>query len=373
MHVGFRTHIARSPGRRSWILSGLVGLHLAAAGGLAQPPNGAPAPPAADSLDWIRFDSGEWLGGEVKRLRKKVLDFESEQLETLVLDWNDVAELRSPRQYTYVFEGKQTAFGTAVMRKDTMTVATAGGPRAFPRGRLISIVPGGARELDYWSALAHVGWVVRSGNTNQTDLNAVVKVRRAAPLTRSTLDYYGNFGRLSGAETVNNHNGIVKLDAFVSTRWYLTPASFDIFADKFTNITLRVSPGVGIGVQIVDRPLFTVDAELGAAYQWTWFATVQSGEEARTDQGTLVPGVNVSSDLTSELEFDLEYTVRIGVPEVKDSFHHALGILSMDLTGAWSIDLALAWDRVENPRSSAAEVVPQRDDFRFTFGLGIEY
>ena len=51
--------------------------------------------------------SGEWLKGEIHELRKDTLEFESNELDELNLDWEDVAQLRSARPCTMLFEGKE--------------------------------------------------------------------------------------------------------------------------------------------------------------------------------------------------------------------------------------------------------------------------
>jgi len=356
--------------RRVWF----VCLWFSLAGdGYAQAPTWEPPPPGPGAEDWIKFTSGEWLKGEVKRLRNETLQFESDQLKSLTLDWNDVAELRSSNLYTYVFVGQRSVLGTAAMKDGVLLVAAAQGAQSFQREQLMSIVPGGSREIDYWTALVHAGLVLRSGNTDQGDLNTVMKVQRETPLTRLALDYYGNFGRISGTETVDNHNGQVKLDAFLSNRLYLTPVSIDILVDRFQNIEFRVTPAFGVGVRAVDKPRLQLDTELAGGYQWAWFYTVQPGEPDRTDQVALIPSLRLDSDITSNLEFKLDYSVTIGVPDVEHSFQHARGIATWDLSDIWSFDASFTWDRVETPRPDEEGNVPERDDFRFSFGIGIEY
>src|SRR4029079_5102700 len=67
---------------------------LAAAGVSAQtaPAPFQPAPPAPDAFDWIQLKSGEWLKGELIALYDGKLEFDSDELEKLTLDWDDVRE-----------------------------------------------------------------------------------------------------------------------------------------------------------------------------------------------------------------------------------------------------------------------------------------
>ena len=44
-----------------------------------------------DGKDWLRLTSGEWLRGKIEYLDRQTLVFDSEELDELKLDWDDVA------------------------------------------------------------------------------------------------------------------------------------------------------------------------------------------------------------------------------------------------------------------------------------------
>lgn len=343
-----------------------------AAASLAEAQAWTPPPPDPGAFDWIRLGSGEWLGGEIKNMRSEKIEFDSDELDVLTLDWDDVAELRSPNLYTYVFEGRVAVRGTASLREGQIVISGEGSTRTYPRSQLLSIIPGGTRERDLWSLNLHLGLVTRSGNTDQQDLTAMTRIRRAGALTRLGLDYAGNFGRLAGEQNTNNHTGDGRLDVFLSNRFYLTPVAMNVSSDKFQNIDLRLTPSVGFGVTVVETKRVTLDAELGGGYQWTRFRSVQAGEDDTADQGSIIPGLSLETEPTDDIDFDFNYNVRIGVPETKDTYHHLLGIFSLELTDIFDFEFSFTWDRVESPRPDADGVVPKRDDFRTSFGLGIE-
>ncbi|MBW2588914.1 MAG: hypothetical protein JRD92_18575, partial [Deltaproteobacteria bacterium] len=56
-----------------------------------------------DEFDWVRLASGEWLRGNLERMRDGSLSFDSSELKLLTYDWKKVQELHSPRANTYVF------------------------------------------------------------------------------------------------------------------------------------------------------------------------------------------------------------------------------------------------------------------------------
>jgi hypothetical protein len=56
-----------------------------------------PQPPMPDQFDWVQLKSGEWLKGEIKVMYEGSLEFESEELDTVNLDFGDIKQLRSAR------------------------------------------------------------------------------------------------------------------------------------------------------------------------------------------------------------------------------------------------------------------------------------
>ena len=86
-------------------------------------------------------------------------------------------------------------------------------------------------------------------------------------------------------------------------------------------------------------------------------------------------GVSVwEVDFTSDIEFKFDYNSQVGVPETKNTYHHANGTLSIDILGDFlDLDIATTWDRTENPQPDAEGNVPKRDDLRISFGLGMEF
>jgi hypothetical protein len=53
-----------------------------------------------DEKDWVRLASGEWLRGNVERMRDGPLDFNSDEIKLITYDRKKVRELQSPRAKT---------------------------------------------------------------------------------------------------------------------------------------------------------------------------------------------------------------------------------------------------------------------------------
>jgi len=83
-------------------------------------------------FDWLQFESGEWLKGEIKALYDDRLEFDSDQMELLKLDWEDVRELRSHAPVSARFEGIGVVEGIIRITPDTVFIIDGDTTRTFP-------------------------------------------------------------------------------------------------------------------------------------------------------------------------------------------------------------------------------------------------
>lgn len=331
-----------------------------------------PPAPSADSFDWIMLTSGEWLKGEIKGLRDDDFEFDSDELDLLLLDWADVAELRSPRTVTYFFEGQITAAGPATMKDGLIRIRVGEEVREFQRSELLSIIEGKPTELSYWSANASLGLVARSGNTDQTDFNTIASVRRDAPKNRLDVGYVGNFGKVSGEQNVNNHRGTASFNVFLYRNWFLTPAALQLYSDKFQNIDLQGTLGLSVGAFIVRNNTVEFFASFGGGYTNTKYISVQEGEDESQDDAVVLPVVGFEWDITGDIDWTIDYNSQISIQDSELSVHHLTTVFSLEIWGdLLDFTVAANLDRVENPKENADGVTPSPNDLRLSVGLGV--
>lgn len=360
--------------RRKYLIRAAVTATLLLAPGLGPAMAQSWNPPAPDpkAKDWVRLTSGEWLRGEVKLMRDLKVSFDSEELDLLELDWEDISVVRSPLSHTYVFKGGDYVTGPALIQEGVLAVRVGEKSLEYPRESILSIIEGQPRELDYWSLKASLGAVARAGNTDQSDVNAYVLLRRDATRSRFNVDYRGNFGKLDGRQNINNHNASLNLTLFIYQNLTLTPVDLEFFSDEFQNIDSRYTIAVGLGYYIFRKSEIEWNASLGFGYQATNFISVQAGEPDEESNTTLIPSTNFEADVTSDVEFTFEYGAQIGLTPGSNTFQHILSRLSTEITDILDMDVAIEWDHNENPTPSAEGVVPKQDDYRISFGLGID-
>jgi hypothetical protein len=318
--------------------------------------------------DWLRMNSGEWVKGRIKSLRDGSLEFSSADLGGLKIGFGNIAELHSPHPNRYVFEGRDVFVGPATMQGDTITVRVAGQPQGFPRSQLIAILEGERRERNFWNFGAGFGLTGRSGNTDSLDLAGSAYGKRETARTRWNTAYRGAFAELEGVENTNNHLALTRFDWFLTPRLYLIPLRFEFFNDEFKNIRYRVTPSAGLGYQLFKRGSITWDVSSTFGYQHTRYET--GGNDGSF---VMVLGTGFETAITKYLDYDLQYTVNLGIPDVNLTTHHAETGLSFDIWGPLDFDVDLIWDRIEDPVPDADGNTPKKDDLRLIVGLGVDF
>jgi putative salt-induced outer membrane protein YdiY len=339
------------------------------------PPPGdiVPPDPRTDSHDWIQFRNGEWLKGEIKDIQDESFTFDSDELDLLHLDLDDVYAVYSSRPNTCVLEDRTVILGKLQIVGDRVLVMTEDGERAFTRSQVRGIIPGGLSERDYWSLKFSLGWATREGNTEQSDLSSMLFLERRTPGVRTRLDYNGAYGSVNDEETINNHHAIFRHNVYLSRRFSLVLPSFEYYQDKFQNIRHRVTPGAGLSYDVLNRSVIEWGIDGGYGYQHTRFYTVEDTSEDSDNANVLLGGTDLEWDLTKRLELNLGYNITAGLDSGSSTDHHLLAVFSLELWQDLDLDLSLTWDHVGRPQPREDGSVPRRDDLRTFVGIGWEF
>lgn len=324
----------------------------------------------AGADDWIRLTSGEWLRGEVLYIDRETLAFDSTELDELHLDVADVAELRSERVFTVLFEDGTDAIGVVRVDPERLWLTTPDGASSVPRSAVTRLVPGVPREANYWSGKIKAGLTARSGNTDQTDTTGSIWLMRRTARSRLPIQLDAAYSELSGAETANNQRLHTQYDRFLTRRFYLTPLGVDALRDPFQNIAARVTPFSGLGYTLIDRSNLEWDADLGLGYRYIDYESVTAGEDATDEQFAGVVGTRVDWDVRSDLEVILQYKAEIGLDDPQNTNQITILTVSVDLFSDFDLDVTARWDRIGQPIADSNGNVPEKDDFRLTVGLG---
>ena len=329
--------------------------------------------PPADGHDWIQLTSGEWLKGELIGLFNEELEFDSEVLEDLTIDWEDVAQIVSAREYGINLDGKDPITGTLRFDADRIIVSTATAEQEIDREELIGISLFAEREIDRWEANVSLGLNARQGNTDFIEQNAVASLERRTPISRATIDYIGSFNETEGERVADNHRVTGVLDRFNRSRLFWRPINIQYYRDEFQNIKHQGTLATGLGYQLRDtkKTDWLVYASAGVNYLERMSVEAGQPESARSPSLTL--GTDFETDLTSWIGYLFSYRVTFLDEDSGERQHHLITTVSTDLIRDIDFDVSLIWDRTETPQPAFDGTIPERDDFRLAVGIGFEF
>jgi putative salt-induced outer membrane protein YdiY len=340
----------------------------------------APREPGFSGPDWIQLVSGEWLQGSVDRIRNDSLEFDSDELDSLKFDIDDVYAVVTAGPHTLSLEKRQIVTGEVIVRGFEVRVRTADGIESFTRPEIVGMVPGTPSESNYWSGKISVGLSLQKGNTDTSELTGLADVTRETAVTRTNAKYNGSIGTVSGTTTANNHRATAQGDIFVTRRFYVTVAYFEYFTDEFQNVDLRLTPAAGVGYDVVDRSRIQVTTTLAVGAQYTRNVTPpQFSTDRDRVTASIIAGLEFETDLTERVEWDGEYRLQLGVPDTSETNHHALTTVSIDVWADLDFDVTFVWDRNQSPgfRQDATAPggfsQPVKNDYRLSAGIGWDF
>ncbi len=331
-----------------------------------------PPPPMPDDFDWIQLTSGEWLKGEIIAMYDESLEFDSDELDELTLDWGDIKEVRSAGTMQIGFEDDIVATGQLFVEGDTVRVM-GDEDQTYSRSDLLTITAGAPKEINYWSGKLTLGANIREGNTEQTELSSKANFKRRTPRDRIDFDYLGNFNRTFGEVAADNQRVTVGWDRYFSKRFFWTPVSGEYYRDPFQNIGSRWTLGMGVGYTLIDTSRIDWELTGTLGYQTTRFDNVLEDESDSADTPALRIGTVYDLELTKDIDFIFDYSFFIVNEESGTYTHHLLTGLEFELTSLLDFDVTVVWDRIQDPRQSSDGTFPEQDDYRLTFGLGFDF
>lgn len=352
----------------------ILAIHLAATGAHAEE-GGEAWQPADDGFDWVQLNNKEWLMGEIKSMYNDSLEFESETLDMLTIDWSDVTYLRSAKATSINIEDVGPVEGMLVIEGDSVKMIDGGELKEFSRNRLISLTPSGEREIDLWSADLILSLNLRSGNTDQIDYTAHFAAKRRTANSRVIIDYVGNISKTDAGtgelvETINNNRLIAAWDVYATRNFFYTPIFGEYYRDPFQNIDSRYTVGVGLGYTIIDDGKVEWNVGSGPAYLRINYLSVQPGEDDSISSAALVLTSDYSNEINSQLDLAINYSATGAHSDTGGYTHNFRTSLATELSERLDFNISFTWDRISEPKTGADGVTPEQDDYRLMFGLG---
>jgi hypothetical protein len=336
-------------------------------------------PPRDEKYDWLQLVSGEWLKGEFIALYNFSVEFDSDELNLLTIDWKDVKQVRSSGPMSLQVEidpdsiKTQTVIGVVQLKEDRVVVLSDGKLNIYSRSQIVSIATGSDKLTDLWRGKIVFGANIKKGNTDTVDSNLRMYAKRRTAESRFSIDYTGNYSRSGDVDTSNNHRITSYFDHFYNSRFFWRLYAAEYYRDEFRNIDGQISLGTSVGYQLIRTSAteWEVSAGLGALYKR--FVSVPPGEQIQTTSPFVVFGTIYDTEVTSWMDYLLDFRFQLVDDESGSYNHHLVSTLSSDLIGDLDLDLTVIWDRVGEPQPEADNTVPDKDDFQLIVGISYEF
>ena len=331
-----------------------------------------PSVPMPDKFDWIQLKSDEWLKGEIISMYEEVLEFDSDELDDLTLDWEDVKQIRSARIMQVRFLGNVIAIGKLHIEGDKVRVIGEQ-DQEFERSQVLTITAGEPKESNYWKGKFSIGISVQQGNVDQVDVNSKANFKRRTVKNRIILDYIANYGRVEDQDTADNQRVSITWDRFITDRFFTKPVALEYYRDPFQNIGSRTTLTIGAGYQLIDTKKTDWQVSGGPGYQQTQFDDVVAGEDDSEETPALTVGTIFDTELTRTVDFIYEYRFQLTSEAAGSYNHHMVMTVETEWTKHLDFDVSLVWDRTQDPRQNSDGSFPEQDDYRAIISLGWDF
>ncbi len=336
-------------------------------------------PPADTKYDWIQLTSGEWLKGDFKVLYDYVLEFDSDEMDYQEFDLDDVKRMRTRSMKTLLVAGEENRRDTEILRGvleidgDKFILRRGEHEIEVPRLNVISIADGRQRERDYWSGMVSLGVNARGGNTETTDTSVMANVKRRTARSRFGADYLANYSNTGEKETANNQRLNGNFDRFLTSKFFWQILSGEYYRDPFSNIDGQYSLSTGIGYDIIHSSKTDWSLGSGVGYQKQEFVSVELGEDDSSDSPFLTFSTHFDHEVTGNLDFLYDYSLRWLNADNGQYTHHMLTKLSFDLISDLDLDVSFIWDRTEKPQADKDGNTPEQDDYQIVVSLAYDF
>jgi putative salt-induced outer membrane protein YdiY len=225
--------------------------------------------------DEIVLANGDRLSGTIVRKETDKLVLKTTYAGELNVDWADIRRISTDEPVTVYLENGNRLIGTLHSDADGSVVVSAadappGAPIPIDNLRFLNPSPAVSGEGVKLSGHINAGLSSSSGNTEVSkyylDAEAVARTRD----NRYTLGGHGARTRDSGQVTESNWLAYAKYDHFITRKWY-GYANANFQNDRFKDIELRSTAGVGTGYQFLESEKTNLSLEGGLTYVHTDF------------------------------------------------------------------------------------------------------
>ncbi len=340
--------------------------------------------PPAKAFDWVELKSGDWLKGEFKEYHSGSIKFDSDELGLFTIDVEKVKQLLSKGDVTISVE-KALSLSTElpfIVETGKLNYRDSKAYITKPDGTTVeveieqisSMIGGDEKESNYWTASVFLGLDIFSGNTEQMTATFKANIERRTVATRLITDYLGIATIIEdGNYTANNKRANGSFDIYQTSHFYWRVGFGEYFSDPFQNVDAKYTVGAGVGYDIIYTPKTDWSVTVGPGYQYQRFEEVYANSSKEVESPLLFLESRFDTELTSDIDFILNYKMYYLSEEAGRYTHHAMVSLETELINNLDFDISLFWDRIQEPMAFADGSRPEQNDLKTMIGVGYAY
>lgn len=231
------------------------------------------------SADEIRMKNGDVITGKIVRKFNEKVVFKTSYAGEIQVIWSEIETIRTDEPLAITLSDRtnlRTPLESYDIGKATIQLAPARvrknedkqyEEKEIPLEELMYINP--TPELSgigvSWKGRINLGGAVTQGNTDTTTLRLDGESIARTLKHRLTVAAVVNRATSEGENTQFNNRSLIKLDRFVSNKWYVY-VNNTLENDRFRDIRLRTTTGAGSGYQVYERPDLNLFVEGGLNY-----------------------------------------------------------------------------------------------------------
>lgn len=220
--------------------------------------------------DTVKLKNGDVLTGTVVKKETDKLIFITKYTGEIKITWSDIASLSTNKpvkvmlvdESSFTGEIKQSDEGRAEIKLSGLNTNADIDLKDLA---YINPSPEVSGKGVSWKGHANLGGAITQGNSDTSvirfDAEAIARTKQ----NRYTIGGYVNRADSNDVDTEFNSKGYMQYDHFLNKQWYLY-ANGSLENDKFRDISLRSTTGVGAGYQIYEQSNLNLAIEGGLDY-----------------------------------------------------------------------------------------------------------
>ena len=323
-------------------------------------------PVSVAMADQVIFKNGDKITGKLGAMEGGKLKITSAVAGEITVDMKDVATFSTDEPIEVrTSDGKK--IHEQITAGETDQIKPEQG-EVIPLANVTKLNP----PPQKWTGSILVNGAIQRGNTNTDDLgisiNAVLRRETDTTDDRFTLDggyFFGRSKSTGGGDkvtTTDNWNASFKYDRFWTKQFY-TYGIMKAEHDRIAALNYRLSPGVGVGYQWIERPDLNFNTEAGISYVYEDYTTGDSDDHIA---GRLAYHFDKKLNDVVTLFHNLEW-----LPAFEDPSDYNLDTdagIRVKLTKAFFTEFKAEWKRDSTPAPGA-----EKNDLRYILGVGWQF